>query len=51
MNKKCYYVGFPNGGYELVTALNESEAVILAQAERINKGLYYKTITEIYVVD
>lgn len=38
-------------GYELVYAMCEQEAVILAQAERIKKGLSYEILSCIELQD
>ena len=45
MKKTIFKVWFSNGNYNpeyvLIEALNQSEALILAQAERIQDGLDY----------
>ena len=40
MKQYMYRVKFRGGGYEDVLAFNENEAMTLARAERIKKGLF-----------
>lgn len=51
MRQYCYNVKFLVGGSEQVFASNETNAIVLAQAERIKKGLDYHHIKEISVIE
>ncbi len=50
MRTRCFYIKFISGGGEEVMAFNKTEAIILAQAKRIKKGLEYKHIKSIKIL-
>ena len=41
MKPRKFMVAFTNGNYEMIFAVGPEQAVIVAQAKQINKGLSY----------